>query len=461
MGSSAESASGEPTAVPPGDRQQPGAEVYTPYGAATAGAYEPGHGYAFQPPGQDTSPYPPSPSYGPGYSLPWGVTAPPRAATRPTGGPVVLAVLALAAALVGGGIGGAIGFHAANTSSGHPTSALAIPITSSKSMARPGSVQQVAAKVLPSVVSIDVSNIPDMGSGLPGLLGLGGGQGAVEGSGSGIVISNDGLILTNNHVAGRGDLSVTFQNGRTVRAKLIEADRATDLAVIQAAGVNDAVPISFGRSADLAVGQEVVAIGSPLGLSGTVTSGIISALHRPLNPQEAGSAGNGDGSVIDGIQTDAAINPGNSGGALVDMSGNLIGITSAIASLGGGLGQTGSIGLGFAIPIDQARTIAAKLAKSEPVTHALLGAAVSSSPDPTQRGALIGKVTTGGPADKAGLRRGDLVIRLDERLIDTADALVAGVRSRQPGDKVTLTYLRGTETKTVDVPLGSDAELVR
>jgi len=374
-----------------------------------------------------------------------------------------LAALTLAVALVGGGVGGAIGYNAASDSgSRHSSSALAIPISSSKLPAPTGSVQAVAAKVLPSVVSIDVSNLPNNRSVFPGFPGLPGGDNGgnvVEGSGSGVVLSSDGLILTNNHVAGAGDLAVTFQNGRTVRAKLVQSDKTTDLAVIKADGVTDAAPISFGRSADLAVGQEVVAIGSPLGLSGTVTSGIVSALHRPIQPQDSGAGDGTNPPVIDGIQTDAPINPGNSGGALVDMNGNLIGITSAIASLGGGLGgQSGSIGLGFAIPVDQARVIADKLAKGEAPAHALLGVEVRSSPDLAQRGALINRVSAGGPADKAGLKKGDLVTKIDNRPIDTNDGLVASVHSHQPGDKVTLTYIRGNETKDVDVILGSDAK---
>jgi putative serine protease PepD len=163
--------------------------------------------------------------------------------------------------------------------------------------------------------------------------------------------------------------------------------------------------------------------------------------------------------VIDGIQTDAPINPGNSGGALVDMNGNLIGITSAIASLGGGPfgGQSGSVGLGFAIPINEAKVAADQLEKGQSVAHAVLGVGVKSSPDVGQRGALIGRLTSGGAAEKAGLKTGDLVVKADDRIIDTADALVADVRSHQPGEKVTLTYVRGGKTQTADVTLGSDA----
>jgi putative serine protease PepD len=385
-----------------------------------------------------------------------------------------IAVAVLVAALVGGGVGVAVGHRGGASGSIQQ-------VADSRSGGDAGGIPQVAAKVLPSVVSIDVNNLPSAGNGamIPGMPGLGGqngnggsgdggsDSGAVEGSGSGIVLSKDGLILTNNHVAGQGDLAVTFQNGRTVKAKLVKADPVTDLAVIKADGVNDATPINLGNSADLKVGQPVVAIGSPLGLSSTVTSGIVSALHRPIQPQQD-SGGGDDGSaaggasspnVIDGIQTDAPINPGNSGGALVDTNGNLIGITSAIASLGGGPfgGQSGSIGLGFAIPIDEAKVAADQLEKGRSVAHAVLGVGVKSSPDVGQRGALIGRLTSGGAAEKAGLKTGDLVVKADDRIIDTSDALVADVRSHQPGEKVRLTYVRGGKTQTADVTLGSDA----
>ncbi|GAA0637765.1 hypothetical protein GCM10009547_47690 [Sporichthya brevicatena] len=360
--------------------------------------------------------------------------APAPEARRPY---AAMAAIAVVAALIGGAVGGTI----ASNNDG-PRPAMSSLSTNANGEVKPvaaapqGTIEQVAAKVLPSVVSIDVF------------------QGAGLGSGSGVVISSDGLILTNNHVAGRGQLSVVFSDGRSVRARLVKADPSTDLAVIKAEGVTDAVPITFGRSSDLRVGQEVVAIGAPLGLAGTVTTGIVSALNRPVIPQEGQG---GDDSVIDGIQTDAPINPGNSGGALVDLNGNLIGITSAIASLGSAFGgQSGSIGLGFAIPIDQAKVIAEQLAKGQTVKHALLGVQVTSSTDANQRGALIRAVTPGGAAEKAGLRSGDVVTRMDSRVISDEAALVAGVRSQQPGTKVKLTYVRDGETRTADVTLGSD-----
>ncbi|HUR75780.1 MAG TPA: trypsin-like peptidase domain-containing protein [Sporichthya sp.] len=360
-------------------------------------------------------------------------------APDPRRGYAAMAAIAIVAALIGGAVGGTI----ASGNDGGPGTTVSSLGASGNGAIKPiaaapqGTVEQVAAKVLPSVVSIDVD------------------EGSALGSGSGIVISSDGLILTNNHVGGQGALSVTFSDGRSVRAKLVKADPSTDLAVIKAQGISDATPIIFGSSGALQVGTPVVAIGAPLGLAGTVTTGIVSALNRPVLPSETGSGG--EGSVIDGIQTDAPINPGNSGGALVDMNGNLIGITSAIASLGSAFGgQSGSIGLGFAIPIDQAKIIAEQLAAGKTVEHALLGVQVTNSTDAVQRGALIREVTNGGAAQQAGLQSGDIVTRLDDRLIDNEAALVAGVRSQQPGQKVKLTYIRNGQTKTTEVTLGSD-----
>ena len=402
---------------------------------------------------------PPPPTYAHPGPTPPPFAPPPGAPRRRDRSIGLLAGVALVAGLVGGGVGAAVTHGVTDDSTPSVSSLTAKPVTGTKTAANApaGSVEQVAAKVLPSVVSIDVRGTAPS----RGLMDLNPSNGdQIVGSGSGVVISTDGLILTNNHVAEDGDLSVTFKDGRTVKAKLIKADKSSDLAVIKAQGISDATPIAFGSSGDLVVGQQVVAVGSPLGLSGTVTSGIVSARERPVVTTQGNGSGGGDGSVIDAIQTDAPINPGNSGGALVDMAGRLVGITSAIASLGSSLGgQSGSIGLGFAIPIDQARVIAAKLEKGETIAHPLMGVQVTGSPRDTQRGALIDQVTDGGSAEKAGLKKGDLIIALDERLIDTSDALVAGVRSKQPGDKVTVTYLRGNDSRKAEVILGSDAKV--
>jgi putative serine protease PepD len=217
-------------------------------------------------------------------------------------------------------------------------------------------------------------------------------------------------------------------------------------------------PITIGSSANLRVGQDVVAVGSPLGLEGTVTTGIISALNRPV---AAGGDVKNQNTVLDAVQTDAAINPGNSGGALVNMNGELVGVNSAIATLGGDSdgqqAQGGSIGLGFAIPVDQAKRIADELINDGSASHASLGVQVGN--DATTDGARIVEVTGGGAAAAAGLPSGVVVTKVDDRVISSADALVAAVRSRAPGDKLTLTYLdQAGKPQTVEVTLGKAAE---
>ncbi|AOW94261.1 serine protease [Rhodococcus sp. WMMA185] len=303
-----------------------------------------------------------------------------------------------------------------------------------------GSVQAVADKVVPSVVQIEVATA--RGSG---------------GEGSGIVLSSDGLILTNNHVAGAaaqgGRLMVAFPDGSTAPANLVGADPVSDLAVIKVDGKTDLTPIELGSSANVQVGQDVVAVGSPLGLAGTVTKGIVSAVDRPVST--SGEAGN-QNTVIDAIQTDAAINPGNSGGPLVNMDGQLIGVNTAIATIGGaGDEQGGSIGLGFAIPVDQARRIADELVKTGTATQAIIGIQVPSRDD--VNGATVVEVTPGGPAERAGIPRGSIITKVDDRIVNSGDALIAAIRSHSPGDTVSITYTdaNGANPRTVDVTLGT------
>jgi putative serine protease PepD len=286
--------------------------------------------------------------------------------------------------------------------------------------------------------------------------------GETSGSGSGIVISEDGQILTNNHVvaaaADGGSLSVTFSNGDRADAEVVGRDPASDLAVIQAEDVDGLTPATLGSSADLNVGDTVLAIGSPLGLDGSVSAGIVSALHRAISLQgEQSPFGGGgqvvDNAVIDAIQTDAAINPGNSGGALVDAEGRVVGINTAIASLAQGTtGQGGSIGLGFAIPIDSARDIADQLIEDGSVSHAFLGVQIADAD--TGRGALIGAVEPGQPAADAGLQEGDVIVELDGETVADANGLTAAVRSHSPGDTVSVTYERDGDEASVDVTLG-------
>ncbi|WP_338890028.1 S1C family serine protease [Rhodococcus sovatensis] len=364
-------------------------------------------------------------------------------ALRRRPGRATLAAGAIALVLVGGGIGGAVGVLAAGgtNGTGTATNSLQSTVTAAQPAANmpDGSIQAVADKVLPSVVQIQVK----------------GSQ--AEGEGSGVILSSDGLILTNNHVAtgagANGKLSVAFSDGSIADATLVGADAVSDMAVIKVEGKTGLTPIELGTSSNLQVGQQVVAIGSPLGLAGTVTTGIVSSLNRPVST--SGESGN-QNSVIDAIQTDAAINPGNSGGALVNTDGQLIGINTAIASLGGGQAsgsQSGSIGLGFAIPVDQAKRIADELATTGKATQAMIGVQVPSQDG--ANGATVVEVTDGGPAASAGIPKGAVITKVDDRVVSTGDALIAAVRSHAPGDTVKITYTDGGSDKTVDVELGT------
>ncbi len=302
----------------------------------------------------------------------------------------------------------------------------------------PGTTEDIAARVLPSVVSIQVTTA----------------QGGGEGSGS--IFTSDGMIVTNNHVvagAENGKIQVRLNDGRILDAKVVAADPQTDIAVIKAEGATDLQPIELGDSDALNVGESVVAIGSPLGLASTVTTGIVSAKNRPV--QATGEDG-GEASLIDAIQTDAAINPGNSGGALVNMEGKLVGIPSVIASLGGSQGQSGSIGLGFAIPSNQAQRIAQDLIETGKTSHPIIGAKVNTGSDIF--GAEIADVDSGSPAEEAGLKKGDVVTRVDDRPVESGVGLIAAIRSHKVGDTVemTVTDSNGRNEHTVSVTLGAE-----
>jgi len=400
---------------------------------------------------EDRTPHP-QPTYG-DSSAPWWSPAatvtveppppndPPAPATIPPGSRppragrlVAVGAVALAVAL-GSGLAGAE--LAMNRDGGSTPAATVTSGTVVKAGSTPTeTLAKVAAAVQPTVVSITVTA----------------GSGSDEGSG--VIMSSDGTILTNNHVisaaAEGGEIEVTFADGSTATASIVGRDASTDLAVIKAAGVSGLTPATFGDSDSVDVGEAVLAIGSPLGLEGSVTSGIVSALHRPV---ETG-AGSASTSVLsDAIQTDAAINPGNSGGPLVDASGAVIGINSAIAALSSGTtGQSGSIGVGFAIPIDEASRVAKQLIAGDTVTHAVLGVQVS---DVSGGGARIEAVTDGSGADDAGIQAGDVVTHVDGTSVEDATALTAAVRAHQPGDKVRVTLTRAGRTEKVTVTLGS------
>ena len=422
-------------------RNQTGAQPYPEY--ARPGNYsQQGYDWRYATQQQFRQPYP---GYGDTRQLP-PVPPAPRPPQRPQKGSRTLALTvgALAIAVVSAGIGGATGVALQPDQPTTTTIASAPGRTPSQPAAilPNGSVEQVAAKVVPSVVKLETV------------------MGRQSEEGSGVILTADGMILTNNHVVAaaadpQGDptTTVTFHDGKTARFKVVGTDPMSDIAVIQAENVTGLTPITLGSSANLRVGQDVVAVGSPLGLDGTVTTGIVSALNRPVST--IGDANN-QNTVLDAIQTDAAINPGNSGGALVNMNGELVGVNSAIATLGADSpdAQTGSIGLGFAIPVDQAKRIADELIKTGSASHASLGVQVAN--DKTTNGARIVEVTPGGPAQSAGLPGGAVVTKIDERVINSADALIAAVRSRVPGDKVTLTYTDPSgSNKTAQVTLGA------
>lgn len=306
-------------------------------------------------------------------------------------------------------------------------------------------IEQVAAKVLPSVVTLQISERDHS------LLG------------SGIILTADGLIMTNNHVvAGLATgpqtparAEVTFHDGRVATVEVVAADPESDIAIVRARNFSGLTPISMGSSANLHVGQLVAALGSPLGLQGTVTAGIISALHRLVCPAADGDHRSG----FNAIQTDAAINPGNSGGALVDMNGDLVGVNAAESVVGSAddsnITQHGSIGLGFAIPIDHAARIVAELIATGRASHAWLGAQVSDEADPY--GARVARVESGSPAAAAGLTAGAVITKIGEQRIGSGDAVLAAVRSMEPGDSVTLVFTDGSgETKSVQIKLGTD-----
>ncbi|MFD8669847.1 S1C family serine protease [Streptomyces microflavus] len=447
-----------PAAHQPHTPQQPHQPPHSPYGAAP----EPPAGAASWPP-----PPPAVPSYaggpapthgggignGSGNGPVWGAPQPGRDPSHGSGkrrgaGGLVAAVAV--AALVAGGVGGALGYWAAdrndNGSSGSSTTVSASDTP--RDLKRPaGTVAGVAAKALPSVVTIDAQG--------------GDGEG---GTGTGFVYDKEGHILTNNHVvasaAESGELSATFSDGKKYAAEVVGRAQGYDVAVLKLKKPPTGLtPLPLGNSESVAVGDSTIAIGAPFGLSNTVTTGIISAKNRPVASGDGSSSKN---SYMSALQTDASINPGNSGGPLLDATGAVIGINSAIQSTGGGLGQSqaGSIGLGFAIPINQAKNVAEQLIKTGKPVYPVIGATVTM--EEKTGGAAISSegaagtpaVTPNGPAAKAGLKAGDVITKFNDTVIDSGPTLIGEIWTRKPGEKVTLTYERDGKTATAEVTLG-------
>jgi putative serine protease PepD len=276
-------------------------------------------------------------------------------------------------------------------------------------------------------------------------------------TGSGFVLDSEGHIITNNHVVEQaaeddGPIEIVDQDGNRFDAEVVGRSPVYDLAVLYSAEAKDMKPAALGDSLALVVGEGVVAIGSPLGLSSTVTAGIVSALQRPVTTGDSASAS----SYINAVQTDAAINPGNSGGPLVNLLGQVVGVNSAIATTGGGTGaESGNIGVGFAIPIEQVKVTADQILRTGEARYPVIGAKVQTG----QRdgsGAEIDEVIDDTPAADAGLEKGDVVVALEGLRVTDGIALIVSIRSHQPGETLEFTVLRDGDEQTFDVKLDSE-----
>lgn len=434
--------------------------VKAPHGAAPAPVPAP-HPDAV-PPGASTAPH--IPAQARPDADPWGRYDPWAAAAaaplqqaepalvsekqRRRRGRRVLIGAALVLALVSGGVGGAIGTYLERNGG---VDTVELPQAGKEDAARdPGSVAGIAAQALPSVVTLHVSGADE------------------GGTGTGFVLDGRGHILTNNHVvepAGdRGEITVTFNSGDTAEATVVGRDSGYDLAVVKVKGVSGLTPLPLGNSDNVRVGDPVVAIGAPFDLAGTVTSGIISARERPITA--GGEKGDGsDVSYVDALQTDAPINPGNSGGPLLDAKGHVIGINSAIRSAAGGAdpegGQAGSIGLGFAIPINQGKRVAEELINTGKASHPVIG--ITLDMEYGGDGARVAAkgsdggppVSTGGPGAKAGIKAGDVITQVDGQRVHSGEELIVKTRAHRPGDRLELTLERDGEERTLTLTLGS------
>jgi putative serine protease PepD len=402
-------------------------------------------------PGEPLQRYDPWGTAGGGVPLPGGPGAAP--AGTPPGEPPgprrgLLVVGAAVIALVAGLVGGAIGV--AMERDGAFEDEVQLPQSEPDDGPAPeGSIAGIAEDVLPGVVTLHVSGAE------------------AAGTGTGFVLDDEGHILTNAHVvepAGQGGvIEVTFSSGDTAQAEVVGADAGYDLAVVEVRGVSGLSPLELGDSDSVRVGDPVIAFGAPFDLEGTVTSGIISATERPITAGGSELDGS-DISYVNALQTDAPINPGNSGGPLVDINGRVIGINSAIRtaeSEGLESGGSGSVGLGFAIPINQGQDVAEQLINTGYATHPVIG--VMLDPNFSGEGALVASstpgepaVTPGGPADQAGVQDGDVITAVDGEPVRTGDELIVKVRSHQPGDRLALTIDRGGEEIEIDVTLGEE-----
>jgi len=440
------SASDYPYGSPPSWQPPYGGTAHPPFGTPQHDPYGPPY---FGAPGQPSAGSRPPFGNEPPGSRPPGSQPPGNEPSRSRSGATVAVAAAVVGAVVGAGVG--VGTFAAvdGGNGATTTSSLSVSNQQAPVSAPAKSIAGVAAKLKPSVVTIDTVGAQEAGTG------------------SGVIVRSNGYILTNDHVvslAGSASpqsvkLTVVFNDGKKASARVVGTDPSDDLAVIKV-NRTGLQPVTFADSNKLVVGQGVVAIGAPLGLSATVTSGIVSALDRPVQAGDNGQA------IFDAVQTDAAINPGNSGGPLVDLAGHVVGINSAIASTSSAgsmsAGQPGNIGIGFAIPSDEATRVASQLINTGKVTHAELGIYVSAAPGqnaqaPTSgAGAKIARVKPNSPAVNAGLKAGDVITQVGDQRIDDPVSLIAAVRSHTPGQQVTVQLTRDGKPMTVQVTLGAE-----
>jgi len=387
-----------------------------------------------------------------GDPTPWPPSVEPPAPPAPTAtGPLrkrTVALIAAGALILGaaGGFGAAALYDNSNSSSSNSTATLPVSDTNGNPSRAEDSVASIAAAALPSVVSIEAKSSAGRTS-----------------TGSGFVIREDGYIVTNNHVVegANGNVAVLMSDGTVVDGTIVGTTTDYDLAVIKI-DKTGLTPLVLGDSDKVVVGDSVIAVGSPLGLDSTVTSGIVSALHRPVTTGDTQATS----SFIDAIQTDAAINPGNSGGPLINASGEVIGINSAIAALPGATQSTGagSVGLGFAIPSNQVRRTADELIATGTATYPVIGVVL----DGTNQGAGVlvadsvngqSGVVAGSPADKAGIKSGDVITKIDGRPVSRDEDLVVAIRAKAPGDTVTFTILRDGNEQTITVTLAANTDV--
>ncbi|MGW2179495.1 trypsin-like peptidase domain-containing protein [Streptomyces sp. NPDC001732] len=455
------------TSVPPQYAGTNGAGIPAPLAPASSAQAAPAPGFT-PPPHTSQQPHPPHSQAAPAPLQPqptqwlqydpWG--APRQPLTANPGPPLgadtgrkkqrrgSLLIGAVLLALVAGGIGGGIGAYVERNGG---LTRIELPQAGRDSGGRaPDSVAGIAASALPSVVTLHVSGTGE------------------SGTGTGFVLDKSGHILTNNHVVApagsSGDITVTFSGGETARGEIVGKDSGYDLAVVKVSGVSGLKPLPLGNSDNVQVGDPVVAIGAPFDLSNTVTSGIISAKDRPITA--GGEKGDGsDISYVDALQTDAPINPGNSGGPLVDGQARVIGINSAIRAADSGSsgegGQAGSIGLGFAIPINQGKRVAEELINTGRATHPVIG--VTLDMKYTGDGARVGTkgaggnpaVTPGGPGAKAGIRPGDIITEVDGQRVHSGEELIVKIRAHRPGDRLDLGLTRGGKDLSISLTLGS------